>query len=116
VSVLLSRWETFLYTLKAGPAGSRPRVGSHTAVTGNRPHPHERWSQSRHEHALVLWCWPLQAGRSGREKEPPVSWIITLLLILAAAAAVGLRIEALTWRDKPAEPPLAQRWRAMGGG
>jgi hypothetical protein len=71
---------------------------------------------SRHEHALALWCWPLQAGRSRREKEPPVSWIITLLLILAAAAAVGLRIEALTWRDKPAEPPLAQRWRAMGGG
>jgi hypothetical protein len=51
-----------------------------------------------------------------REKEPPVSWVITLLLILGAAAAVGLRIEALTWRDKPAEPPLAQRWKAMGGG
>ncbi|HKG34163.1 MAG TPA: hypothetical protein VKB22_10540 [Gemmatimonadales bacterium] len=45
-----------------------------------------------------------------------MSWVITLLLILGAAAAVGLRIEALTWRDKPAEPPLAQRWKAMGGG
>jgi hypothetical protein len=54
------------------------------------------------------------AGLGGRK--PPVSWVITLLLILGAAAAVGLRIEALTWRDKPAEPPLAQRWKAMGGG
>ena len=42
-------------------------------------------------------------------------WIITLLLILGASAAVVLRIDALT-PDKPAEPPLAQRWRAMGGG
>jgi hypothetical protein len=45
-----------------------------------------------------------------------VTWIIILLLILGASATVGLRIEALTWRDKPAEPSLAQRWRAMGGG
>jgi hypothetical protein len=45
-----------------------------------------------------------------------VSWVIVLLLILSAFAAVGLRIEALTWRDKPAEAPLAQRWKAMGGG
>jgi hypothetical protein len=45
-----------------------------------------------------------------------VTWIIILLLILGASAAVGLRIEALTWRDKPAEPSLAQRWKAMGGG
>jgi hypothetical protein len=43
-------------------------------------------------------------------------WIITLLLILGAFAAVGLRIDARTWRDKPAEPSLAQRWKAMGGG
>ena len=43
-------------------------------------------------------------------------WIIILLLILGAFAAVGLRIEALTWRDKPAEASLAQRWKAMGGG
>ena len=42
-------------------------------------------------------------------------WIITLLLILGVSAAVGLRIDALT-PDKPAEPPLAQRWKAMGGG
>jgi hypothetical protein len=63
-----------------------------------------------------LWCRLIQAGRARREKEPPVSWIITLLLILGAAAAVALRIEALTWRDKPAEAPLAQRWKAMGGG
>ena len=45
-----------------------------------------------------------------------MSWIITLLLILGAAVALGLRIEALTWRDKPAELSLAQRWKAMGGG
>ena len=45
-----------------------------------------------------------------------MTWIIVLLLILGASAAVSLRIEALTWRDKPAEPSLAQRWRAMGGG
>ena len=45
-----------------------------------------------------------------------MSWVITLLLILGVATAVGLRIEARTWRDKPAEPPLAQRWKAMGGG
>jgi hypothetical protein len=45
-----------------------------------------------------------------------MTWIIILLLILGTAAAIGLRIEALTWRDRPAEPSLAQRWRAMGGG
>jgi len=45
-----------------------------------------------------------------------MTWIIVLLLILGTAAAVGLRIEALTWRDRPAEPSQAQRWRAMGGG
>jgi hypothetical protein len=46
-----------------------------------------------------------------------VTWIIVLLLILGACAAVVLRIEALTRDpDKPAEPSLAQRWRAMGGG
>jgi hypothetical protein len=50
------------------------------------------------------------------ERKPPVTWVIILLLILGASAAVGLRIEALTWRDKPAEPSLAQRWKAMGGG
>jgi hypothetical protein len=50
------------------------------------------------------------------EGKPPVIWIIVLLLILGAFAAVALRIEALTWRDKPAEPSLAQRWKAMGGG
>jgi hypothetical protein len=45
-----------------------------------------------------------------------VIWIVILLLILGAFAVVGLRIEALTWRDKPAQRPLAQRWKAMGGG
>jgi hypothetical protein len=44
-----------------------------------------------------------------------VTWIIVLLLIFGAFAAAGLRIDALT-RDKPAEPSLAQRWKAMGGG
>jgi hypothetical protein len=43
-------------------------------------------------------------------------WIIVLLLILGTAAAVGLRIEALTRRDGPAERSQAQQWRAMGGG
>jgi hypothetical protein len=45
-----------------------------------------------------------------------VTWIIILLLILVSFDAFGLRIEARTWRDKPAEPSLAQRWKAMGGG
>jgi hypothetical protein len=45
-----------------------------------------------------------------------MTWIIVLLLILGASAVVSLRIEALTWRDKPAEPSPAQRWKAMGGG
>ena len=45
-----------------------------------------------------------------------MTWVIILLLILSASAAVGVRIDALTRRDKPAEPSLAQRWRAMGGG
>jgi hypothetical protein len=44
-----------------------------------------------------------------------VTWIAILLLILGASSAVGLRIDART-RDKPAEPSLAQRWKAMGGG
>jgi hypothetical protein len=43
-------------------------------------------------------------------------WIITLLLILGIVAAVGLRIEAVTRRDRRTEPSLAQQWRAMGGG
>ena len=60
---------------------------------------------------ITIYGWSTR-----REKEPPVSWIIILLLILGAFAAACLRIEALTWRDKPAEPPLAQRWKAMGGG
>jgi hypothetical protein len=55
------------------------------------------------------------AGLGGSEK-PPMTWIIVLLLILGTAAAVGLRIEARTWRDRPAEPSQAQQWRAMGGG
>jgi hypothetical protein len=63
-----------------------------------------------------LWVLAAPSWQARREKKPPVSWVITLLLILGAAAAVGLRIEALTWRDKPAEAPLAQRWKAMGGG
>jgi hypothetical protein len=45
-----------------------------------------------------------------------VTWIVVLLLILGAVAGACLRIEALTWRDKPAELSLAQRWKAMGGG
>jgi hypothetical protein len=50
-------------------------------------------------------------------EEPPVTWIVVLLLILGVTAGVALRIDART-RDRPAELdlPLAQRWRAMGGG
>jgi len=45
-----------------------------------------------------------------------MTWVIILLLMLSASAAVGVRIDALTRRDKPAELSLAQRWKAMGGG
>jgi hypothetical protein len=55
----------------------------------------------------------LQAGRSWEEDRPMI-WII-IALIFAAAAAAGFRIQALT-RDEPPEPPLAHRWRALGGG
>jgi hypothetical protein len=57
----------------------------------------------------------LQAGRLGGRKRPPITWIIVLTLILGAAAAANLRIQALMG-DETAEPPLAQRWKAMGGG
>ena len=100
------RGEDFLYTLKAGPAGGRRGTGLTHSKDG-----------ARAATSAPLFCGAgcsKLAGLGGRK--PPVSWIITLLLILAAAVAVGLRIEALTWRDKPAEPSLAQRWKAMGGG
>jgi hypothetical protein len=42
-----------------------------------------------------------------------MTWTI-IVLIFAAAATAGFRIQALT-RDEPPEPPLAHRWRAMGG-
>jgi hypothetical protein len=38
------------------------------------------------------------------------------IALVRSAAAVGLRIEALTWRDRPAEPSQGHRWGAMGGG
>jgi hypothetical protein len=57
----------------------------------------------------------LQAGRLGGRKKPPVTWIIILTLILGVAAAANLRIQALM-EDETAEPPLAHRWKAMGGG
>ena len=44
-----------------------------------------------------------------------MTWIIVLTLILGAAAAANLRIQALMG-DETAEPSLAQRWKAMGGG
>jgi hypothetical protein len=44
-----------------------------------------------------------------------VTWIVVLLLLLGAIAAVAVRIDART-RDRPAELSLAQRWKAMGGG
>jgi hypothetical protein len=44
-----------------------------------------------------------------------MTWIVVLLLVLGGVAAAALRVEARL-RDKPAEPPLAQRWKAMGGG
>jgi hypothetical protein len=43
-----------------------------------------------------------------------MTWVI-IALLFAAAAAAGFRIQALT-REEPPEPPLAHRWRAMGGG
>jgi hypothetical protein len=43
-------------------------------------------------------------------------WIVILLLILGTVAGVGLRIEAVTRRDRRTELSLAQQWRAMGGG
>ncbi len=45
-----------------------------------------------------------------------MTWIITLLVIFAVVAAVCLRIEAVTRRDRRTELSLAQQWRAMGGG
>jgi hypothetical protein len=45
-----------------------------------------------------------------------MTWIIILLLILGTVAAVGVRIEAVTRRDRRTELSLAQQWRAMGGG
>ena len=79
-------------------------------------HPHARWSQRCHEHALIPWWWLLQPAGLGESEKPPMIWIVVLLLILGTAAAIGLRIEARTWRDRPAEPSQAQQWRAMGGG
>ena len=65
---------------------------------------------------MSAWpCGPRPAVGGG--EEPPVTWIVVLLLILGVTAGVALRIDART-RDRPAELdlPLAQRWRAMGGG
>jgi hypothetical protein len=59
--------------------------------------------------------WLIQPAGSAN-KEATMTWIIVLMLILGAVAAACLRIEALTWRDRPAEPSQAQRWKAMGGG
>jgi hypothetical protein len=50
------------FSTNSGPATTRRSPGS-------RPHPHDRWSQSRQEHALVSWRWLLQAGRARRKKE-----------------------------------------------
>ena len=44
-----------------------------------------------------------------------MTWIVVLLLILGGFAGAVIRIDALD-RDRPAELPLAQRWKAMGGG
>ena len=43
-----------------------------------------------------------------------MTWII-IVLLFAAAAGAGFRLQALT-RDEPPEPALNHRWRAMGGG
>ena len=50
----------------------------------------------------------------GLEENQPMTWII-IALLLAAAAAAGFRLQALT-RDEPPEPPLAHRWRRTMGG
>jgi hypothetical protein len=47
----------------------RPARQRHPRSPGSRPHPHDRWSQSRQERALVSWRWLLQAGRARRKKE-----------------------------------------------
>jgi hypothetical protein len=41
-------------------------------------------------------------------------WVV-IMLLFAAGAAAGFRLQALT-RGEPPEPPLNHRWRAMGGG
>jgi hypothetical protein len=63
--------EEFLYILKAGlrAASGRPPARQRHSGRERRPHPHNRWSQSRHERALVPYCWTLQAGRARRKKE-----------------------------------------------
>jgi hypothetical protein len=42
-----------------------------------------------------------------------MTWLI-LALILGVAAAAGFTVQART-RDEPPEPPLAHRWKALGG-
>ena len=54
---------------RAAAAGGRPRAGSHTTVTGAPASPARQVSQSRHERALIPWCWLLQAGRARRRRE-----------------------------------------------
>ena len=50
VSVLLRGWETFLYTLKAGPAGGRQRHDGHRAPASSCTQ-RERWPHGREQAA-----------------------------------------------------------------
>jgi hypothetical protein len=60
VPVLLRGWETFLYTLKAGPAGGlRPPSGPATTrwSLGNRPHPPSRRYEPTPDQPDALRSW-----------------------------------------------------------
>jgi hypothetical protein len=103
--------EEFLYELKAGPSARQRRDGNRgTGLT------HAIGGARAVTSAPGTVVVAAPTGDLGGSEKPPMTWIIVLLLILGTAAVVGLRIEALTWRDRPAEPSQAQRWRAMGGG
>jgi hypothetical protein len=65
VSVLLRSWETFLYTLKAGPAGGRLRRPSSAGSPTRAARPdHNRLHQAR--------VMPTAVAQTARESRPTV--------------------------------------------